>query len=118
MRGKKFFDEEVNTLTQYDKLVRDRIPEIIRGAGKVPVTRIVTEEAELRQRLLNKLTEEMLEYRESGSVEEIADILEVLQALVEQIHGMSWEQVREIQGRKWEERGGFRDGIVLERVEG
>ena len=48
MRVKKFFDEEVNTLTQYDKLVRDRIPEIIRGAGKVPVTRIVNEEAELR----------------------------------------------------------------------
>ena len=105
-------------MTQYDKLVRDRIPEIIRGAGQVPVTRIVNEEAELRQRLLNKLAEEMLEYRESGSVEEIADILEVLQALVEQIHGMSWEQVREIQGRKWEERGCFRDRIVLERVDG
>ena len=105
-------------MIHYEKLVRDRIPEIIRGAGKVPVTRIVTEEAELRQRLLNKLAEEMLEYRESGSVEEIADILEVLQALVEQIHGMRWEQVRKIQGRKLEERGGFRDGIVLERVEG
>lgn len=105
-------------MRQYDKLVRDRIPEIIREAGKVPVTRIVTEEAELRQRLNKKLAEEMQEYQESGSVEEIADILEVLQALVEQVHGMSWEQVREIQGRKWEERGSFRDGIVLERVEG
>ena len=105
-------------MIHYEKLVRDRIPEIIREAGKVPVTRIVTEEAELRQRLIDKLSEEMQEYRESGSVEEIADILEVLQALVEQIHGMSWEQVREIQGSKWEERGGFRDGIVLERVEG
>ena len=105
-------------MIHYEKLVRDRIPEIIREAGKVPVTRIVTEEAELRQRLIDKLAEEMQEYRESGSVEEIADILEVLQALVEQIHGMSWEQVREIQGRKWEERGGVRDGIVLERVEG
>lgn len=105
-------------MIHYDKLVRDRIPEIIRQAGKVPVTRLVTDKMELQQRLIDKLAEEMKEYRESASVEEIADILEVLQALVEQVHGMSWEQVREIQGRKWEERGGFRDGIVLERVEG
>lgn len=105
-------------MIHYDKLVRDRIPEIIRESGKMPITRLVTDKKELGQRLIDKLAEEMQEYRESGSVEEIADILEVLQALVEQIHGMSWEQVREIQGHKWEERGGFRDGIVLERVEG
>ena len=105
-------------MIQYDKLVRDRIPEIIRETGKVPVTRTIAGHVELKMLLIDKLAEEMQEYKESGSVEEIADILEVLQALVEQIHGMSWEQVREIQGRKWEERGGFRDGIVLERVEG
>ena len=104
-------------MVQYDKLVRDRIPEIIRASGKMPITRIVTDQKEFRQRLIDKLAEEMQEYRESGSVEEIADIMEVLQSLVEQIHEMSWEQVREIQGRKWEERGGFRDGVVLERVE-
>ena len=105
-------------MTKYDKLVRDRIPEIIREAGKVPITRTVKDPAELKLRLIDKLAEEMQEYKESGSVEEVADILEVLQALVEQVHGLSWEQVREIQGRKWEERGGFLDGIVLERVEG
>ncbi len=105
-------------MVQYDKLVRDRIPEIIKEAGKAPITRTVKDPAELKLRLIDKLAEETQEYRESGSIEEIADILEVLQALVEQVHGLSWEQVREIQGRKWEERGGFRDGIVLERVEG
>ena len=52
-----------------------------------------------------------------GSLEEIADILEVLQGLVEQVHGVKWEEVRVIQGRKWEERGGFAQGIILERVE-
>jgi len=67
---------------------------------------------------MDKLAEEMLEYKESGNVEEIADILEVLQALVENVHEMKWEAVREIKGRKWEERGGFCKGIVLERVEG
>ena len=104
-------------MIHYDKLVRDRIPEIIRQAGKVPVTRLVTDKMELQQRLIDKLAEEIQEYKESGSVEEIADILEVLQGLVEQVHDMKWEDVRELQGRKWEERGGFRKGIVLERVE-
>ena len=66
---------------------------------------------------LLKVTHHMQEYKESGSVEELADILEVLQGLVEQVHGMNWEEVRELQGRKWKERGGFRKGIVLERVE-
>ncbi len=103
--------------SEYDKLVRDRIPEIIRAAGKQPVTRTVTGPDELRQRLIDKLAEEMQEYRESGSLEEIADILEVLQGLVEQVHGVKWEEVRVIQGRKWEERGGFAQGIILERVE-
>ena len=36
---------------------------------------------------------------------------------VEQVHGVKWEEVRVIQGRKWEERGGFAQGIILERVE-
>ena len=101
----------------YDKLVRDRIPEIIRAAGKQPVTRMVAGPDELKQRLIDKLAEEMQEYRESGSLEEIADILEVLQGLVEQVHGVKWEEVRVIQGRKWEERGGVAQGIILERVE-
>jgi predicted house-cleaning noncanonical NTP pyrophosphatase (MazG superfamily) len=105
-------------MVEYDKLVRDRIPEIIRAAGKIPVTRTVADAEEMKRRLLDKLAEEMQEYRESGSVEEIADIMEVIEALVEQVHGLKWEDVREIQGRKWEVRGGFDAGIVLERVEG
>jgi predicted house-cleaning noncanonical NTP pyrophosphatase (MazG superfamily) len=105
-------------MIEYDKLVRDRIPEIVRAAGKVPVTRTVKDADELKRRLIDKLAEETYEYKESGSVEEIADILEVLQGLVEQVHGLKWEEVQEIQSRKWEERGGFSKGIVLERVEG
>jgi len=72
----------------------------------------------MKRRLLDKLAEEMYEYMESGSMEEIADILEVLQALVENVHEMKWEDVRELQGQKWEYRGGFSKGIVLMRVEG
>lgn len=103
-------------MIEYDKLVRDRIPDIIKAAGKTPVIRKVADADELKRRLVDKLSEELQEYRESDNVEEIADILEVLQALVEHVHGMKWEDVRELQGRKWEERGGFDAGIVLERV--
>ena len=105
-------------MIEYDKLVRDKIPEIIRAAGKTPVARTVADADEMKRRLLDKLSEEMYEYKQSASVEEIADILEVLQALVEKVHEMKWEDVREIQGRKWEERGGFDAGVVLVRVEG
>ena len=57
----------------------------------------------------------MQEYKESGSVEEIADILEVLQGLVEQVHGMKWEDVREgtsgpQEGRTWRFTQGDRIG--------
>ena len=104
-------------MIEYDKLVRDRIPDIIRAAGKTPVVRTIADSDELKRRLIDKLDEEMQEYKESGSVEEIADIMEVLQALTEKVHGLKWEDVREIQGRKWEERGGFDAGVVLVRVE-
>ena len=104
-------------MIEYDKLVRDRIPDIIRAAGKTPVVRTVVDADEMKRRLIDKLAEEMQEYKESGSVEEIADIMEVLQALTEKVHGLKWEDVREIQGRKWEERGGFDAGVVLVRVE-
>ncbi len=104
-------------MIEYDKLVRDRIPDIIRAAGKTPVVRTIADADEMKRRLIDKLAEEMQEYKESGSVEEIADIMEVLQALTEKVHGLKWEDVREIQGRKWEERGGFDAGIVLVRVE-
>ena len=88
-------------MIEHNKLVRDRIPEIIRAAGKVPQTRVVVDADERKQRLLDKLFEEMQEYKESGSIEEIADILEVLQALIVHVHGKKWEDVRELQGRKW-----------------
>lgn len=104
-------------MIEYDKLVRDKIPEIIRAAGKTPITRKMADADELKRRLIDKLAEEMQEYKESGSVEEIADILEVLQGLVEHVHEMKWEDVWELQGRKREKRGGFDAGIVLERVE-
>ena len=56
-------------MPSYQKLVRDRIPEIIEAAGKKPVTHILDEAAYLAE-LDRKLSEECAEYQESKSLEE------------------------------------------------
>ncbi|MZP30418.1 phosphoribosyl-ATP pyrophosphohydrolase [Heliobacterium undosum] len=99
----------------HNKLVRDLIPQIILRAGKYPETR-VADDAEYRELLLAKLQEEMQEYLASGSPEELADILEVLIALAES-DGLSWAEIEALADQKREERGAFRDKIVLIRVE-
>lgn len=66
----------------YNKLVRDRIPEIIAASGKRCDTRILSEEEYLAM-LRTKLHEELAEYEESGELEELADILEILYALAD-----------------------------------
>ncbi|MFB6265592.1 MAG: NUDIX domain-containing protein [Candidatus Nanohaloarchaea archaeon] len=97
------------------KLVRDRIPEIIRGNGEEPVTEVV-EGGELEDFLAEKLVEEAVEYVESRETEEIADVLEVVDRIldVEEVEEKEVERVRE---EKKEERGGFDDNIVLRDVE-
>ena len=66
---------------QYHKLVRDRIPEIIEADGKTCTWETLSEEAYL-QLLDKKLNEELAEYQESKSLEELADLLEVMQAVI------------------------------------
>lgn len=65
----------------YQKLVRDRIPEIIEADGKTCVTEVLSDEMYL-QMLDAKLNEELAEYQESRSLEELADLLEVIQSVV------------------------------------
>lgn len=98
----------------YEKLVRDRIPEIIEKSGNICYTRILDHE-EYLQMLDKKLTEELSEYQESKSLEELADLLEVMQA-VAKARGADFQQVEEIRLRKRQERGGFEKRILLERV--
>ncbi|MBQ8136274.1 MAG: nucleoside triphosphate pyrophosphohydrolase [Clostridia bacterium] len=99
---------------QYDKLVRDRIPEVICRAGKQAVTDTLPQEA-MAAALDRKLQEEVGEYLESGSVEEMADIVEVLHGIA--FHrGISWDEVESVRVRKRAERGGFEKGIRLLEV--
>ncbi|MFB6295166.1 MAG: hypothetical protein ABEI97_05375 [Candidatus Nanohaloarchaea archaeon] len=97
------------------KLVRDRIPAIIRGDGADPVTEQVPD-ADVQDYLADKLLEEAAEFRESGDVAELADVLEVLQRLC-QVEGMDWAELEERRQAKREDRGGFDDNIVLRDIE-
>ena len=65
----------------YNKLVRDRIPEIIEADGKTCITEILSD-AQYLEMLDAKLNEELAEYQESKFLEELADLLEVMQAVV------------------------------------
>ena len=94
------------------KLVRDRIPEIIKADGKSPITRILSED-EYLQELDTKLNEEVAEYQADKSIEEIADVLEVLFTICE-ARGYSIEQLMKVKQDKQDKRGGFIDRIFWE----
>ncbi|MFS0840295.1 phosphoribosyl-ATP pyrophosphohydrolase [Paenibacillus sp. 1P03SA] len=107
-------------MTIYNKLVRDRIPAIIRENGQSCRTRVLGER-EYGLELRRKLGEEWNEYLEAGddahAVEELADLLELLHALAD-VHGTSPEELEAVRRRKADKRGGFRDRIyLLETVE-
>lgn len=99
----------------HNKLVRDKIPQIIEASGKKPVCHILTEEQYLKE-LDRKLNEEVAEYQADKSLEEMADVLEVLYAICE-ARGHSVEQLEVKRAAKAEARGGFKERIYLERVE-
>ena len=90
---------------QYNKLVRDRIPEIIKASGKRYVCSTLSEE-EYLAKLDEKLNEELAKYQESKSMEELADLLEVIRA-VAAARGSSIEEVEAIRRGKAAKRGGF-----------
>lgn len=98
----------------YHKLVRDKIPQIIESTGQSCKISILSQE-EYLQKLDEKLTEELAEYQESKSLEELADLLEVMEAVVK-TRGYSWEQLCDLRDVKREKRGAFDDRILLEEV--
>ena len=101
-------------MIHYDKLVRDKIPAIIEAAGKTAVTEPIPPE-NMQSALDRKLREEVGEYLESHSVEEMADVLEVLHGIAFH-NGIDWNQVEAERIRKREERGGFEERIQLIEV--
>lgn len=91
------------------KLVRDNIPQIIIAAGKKPIIEVLSEE-EYWVELDKKLNEEVAEYQKDKSIEEMADVLEVLFAICE-ARGYSIEELMNVKTAKYEKRGGFKNRI-------
>ena len=100
----------------YNKLVRDRIPEIIEQDNKTCDIRIL-DEAEYLKMVDAKLDEELAEYHRDQNLEELADVLEVLYAATK-ARGYTLEELEKCRRKKAEKRGGFDKRILLERVRG
>ncbi|MEF9992716.1 MAG: nucleoside triphosphate pyrophosphohydrolase [Romboutsia sp.] len=98
----------------YDKLVRDRIPEIIEASGKRCEIEVVSDEVTLEY-LYKKLGEEVSELLEDKNLEEIADCLEVLFGIACKM-GYSEEDVLKKRDDKNFKNGGFKEGIILKSV--
>jgi predicted house-cleaning noncanonical NTP pyrophosphatase (MazG superfamily) len=99
----------------YNKLVRDRIPEIIAGAGKTCDIQVINDNQKVIELLEAKLLEEMAEYKEARDVEEIADMVEVMMSLAERL-GTSRADLLKLAEGKAEKRGGFAKGLYLVSV--
>ena len=98
----------------YNKLVRDRIPEIIAESGKQCSVKVLDDETYLAC-LHQKLGEELQEHLASQGVEELADLVEVVHAILA-FRGISPEQFERIRLEKREARGGFSKRLFLLHV--
>jgi predicted house-cleaning noncanonical NTP pyrophosphatase (MazG superfamily) len=100
---------------EYNKLVRDKIPQIIKDKG-VTATIHIASKKEYEEKLREKLLEETKEYLEEPCAEELADILEVVYALASLL-GLESSELEEIRRDKELKRGGFKERIILERTD-
>lgn len=96
---------------KYQKLVRDRIPQIIESNGEKPIYRIL-DESEYIQCLEKKLDEEVAEFHSDCNGQELADIMEVLFALAQSL-GISEGELLQIREEKRQLRGGFEGRVFL-----
>ena len=98
---------------RYNKLVRDRVPEIIlEKEGVMPKIRIADDDDEYYAKLREKLQEEVGEFMKDPSVGELVDVMEVLDALFSCGH-YDRDEVQEAKEKKAWERGGFSKRIIL-----
>lgn len=101
-------------MIEYNKLIRDKIPEIITSSGKQCIVETINE-TEYIEALDAKLNEELAEYQADNSLEELADLLEVMYAVIK-ARGYSIEELENIRKEKAEKRGGFEKRLRLKGV--
>jgi len=97
---------------KYNKLVRDKIPEHIKSRGGIPVTHIA-DDKEYWEKLKEKLQEEINEFIEAESYEEMADVFEVIDAITD-YKKFNKEELQKVKNKKAEEKGKFKNKIILE----
>ena len=101
----------------YNKLVRDKIPEIIKNNNEEPIIKMLSKEEyvkELEKKLLEEYNE-VLEAKGNDRLEELADVLEIISELAK-TENSSLEKIIEISNKKRIKRGGFENKIFLEKV--
>lgn len=96
---------------RYNKLVRDKIPQLVRRRGGLPIVRIAKDE-EYGEKLKEKLTEEVQEFQASETTEELADILEVIDAIAD-YKGFTKKEILAVKTQKARQRGRFEKRIIL-----
>lgn len=101
-------------MKEYKKLVRDKIPDIIKSNGNIPITRTLSDE-EYCECLAKKLLEETQEFLSDETTEELVDIYEVVLAILKQ-KNITLETFEKIRKQKLLERGGFDNKIFLDSV--
>ena len=101
-------------MIEYDILIRDKIPEIIEQSGKKCIVEVMDNDTYIEY-LDQKLNEELAEYQLDKSIEELADLLEVMYAVVA-ARGYSVEELERIRLEKAEKRGAFEKKLLLKSV--
>lgn len=96
-------------MQSYNKLVRDKIPEML-DAKNISYEKRIASQEEYKTELIKKLSEEVVEFTEAGDIEELADVMEVVLALR---NLAEYEDVETIRQNKFDERGGFEERIIL-----
>lgn len=99
---------------QYNKLVRDKIPEITDASCKTCRTEVLSDDEYLKM-LDAKLDEELAEYHKDQNIEELADLIEVIYA-VAKARGYTLEELEQVRAEKAAKRGGFEKRILLKEV--
>lgn len=106
-------------IKKYNKLIRDKIPEICLRNGAIPEFRIAKDNEEYRLYLQKKIQEEALEVAKEDDVsklkEEIADLIEVINCLIKTL-GIPKKEIEKIRKEKNRKRGSFRKKIILLKV--
>lgn len=96
------------------KLVRDRIPEIIKSDGKIPLIHMAND-SEYWEKLREKLLEEVDEFLKDEKKEEIVDILEVIHSICE-FKNINFNELEKLRKKKANNRGSFKNKIILDEI--